>query len=98
MIPKEQLVLAFVFRTAIADCFRTTNRPTMRACNLIVDRNIEAFARIVRAKYERGEASVYQGFGQNFPRVDVTLEDMQRSGKTFTSDVVKAEAAFRWTA
>jgi hypothetical protein len=93
-----RLVLAFVDRTVLADYFRLPNRPTMRESNLMVDHNIEAFARIVKAKYEREEASVYQGFGQNFPRVDVTLEDMQRSGEKFTSDVAKAEAAFRWTA
>jgi hypothetical protein len=43
----RQLVLAFVERTALADYFRMTLRPGMRVSNLIVDRNLEPFARIV---------------------------------------------------
>jgi hypothetical protein len=93
----KQVVLAFVSRTALADYFRLPRRPTMRESNLVVDRNIEAFARIVTAKYQRGTTSIYEGFGQSFPRVDVTFEDMQHSGEEFTGEVLRLEAAFHWT-
>jgi hypothetical protein len=68
----------------------------MRESNLIVDRNLEAFARIVAANYSRGQVGVYSSCGQTFPRVDITLEDMERSGEQFTADVLKLEAAFQW--
>ena len=93
----RQLVLAFVERTALADYFRMARRPGMRLSNLIVDRNLEAFARIVAAKYSNGQVGAYSGYGQTFPRLDVTLEDMQQSGEQFTADVLKPEAAFQWT-
>jgi hypothetical protein len=92
----RQLVLAFVARTALADYFRMPRRPTMRESNLIVDRNLEAFARIVAANYSRGQVGVYSSCGQTFPRVDITLEDIERSGEQFTADVLKLEAAFQW--
>ena len=49
----KQLVLAFVERTALADYFSMARIPGMRVSNLIVDHNLEAFARIVTAKYSR---------------------------------------------
>jgi hypothetical protein len=53
----------------------------MRVSNLIVDRNLEAFSRIVTAKYSRGQVDAYSAYDdQTFPRVDITLEDMERSG------------------
>lgn len=70
----------------------------MRVSNLIVDRNLDAFARIVTAKYSNGQVGVYSAYGQTFPRVDITLEDMERSCEQFTADVLKPEAAFQWTA
>jgi hypothetical protein len=94
----KQLVLAFVERTALADYFRLARRPGMRVSNLIVDRNLEAFARIVTAKYSSGQVGVYSAYDQSFPRLNVTLEDMERSGERFTADVLKPEAAFQWTA
>jgi len=69
----------------------------MRESDSIVDQNIDAFARILTAKYGAGETTVYDSFGQNFPRIDVTLEDPQRSGEQFTTDVPKPKAAFGWT-
>jgi hypothetical protein len=47
----KRLVLAFIERTALTDYFRTARRPGMRLSNLIVDRNLKAFARVVTAKY-----------------------------------------------
>jgi hypothetical protein len=93
-----QLVLAFVGRTALADYFRLPQRPSMRESNLIVERNKEAFGDIVTGKYERGLTSMYSRFGQSYPRVDVTLDDMVRSGQSFTADFLRPEAAFDWLA
>jgi hypothetical protein len=71
----------------------------MRVGNLIVDRNLDAFARLVLAKYGRGEVGIYSAGGQSFfPRVDITLEDMEQSGEQFAADVLKPEAAFQWIA
>ena len=68
----------------------------MRVSNLIVDRNLEAFARIVTAKYSRGQVGAYSAYDdQTFPRVDITLEDMERSGEQFTADVLKPGLHFR---
>ena len=93
---RNQLVLAFVERTALADYFSMARRPGMRVSNLIVDRNLEAFSRIVTAKYGRGQVDAYSAYDdQTFPRVDITLEDMERSGEQFTADVLKPEAAFQ---
>jgi hypothetical protein len=94
----RQLVLAFVGRAALTDYFRLPQRPTMRESNLIVEQNKEAFAGIVTAKYERGLTSQHNRFGQSYPRVDVTLDDMLRSGQRFTADVLKPEVAFDWVA
>ena len=92
----KQLVLAFVERTALADYFSMARRPGMRVSNLIVDRNLEAFSRIVTAKYSRGQVDAYSAYDdQTFPRVDITLEDMERSGEQFTAVVLKPEAAFQ---
>jgi hypothetical protein len=70
----------------------------MRESNLVVDHNIAAFARIVTAKYERGATSNYEEFGQSFPGVDVTLEDMQRSGEEFTAERAQTRCSFQWAA
>src|SRR5476649_2452035 len=64
----------------------------MQDSNLLVDRNLDALSRIVTSKYERGERSVYNTFGQSYPRVDVTLEDMKSSGEEFTAEVLKVKA------
>src|SRR5476651_887211 len=88
----KHVVLAYVSRTALEDYFGLSARPSMDDSNLLVDRNLEAFSRIVAAKYERGERSVYDAFGQSYPRIDVTLDDMQSSGEEFTAEVLKVKA------
>ena len=82
----KQLVLAFISRTALADYFRLPplheelrRGPSLQQCNLLVESNLEAFKRIITAKVERGERGVYDQYGQSYPRVDVTLDDMQGS-------------------
>jgi hypothetical protein len=91
-----QLVLAFVDRAALRDHFRIPGdvRLTIRDWNLVVERNLAAFKRVISAKYDRGQRSIYYGHGQEFPRVDVTLEDLERSGEEFSADVLKINAHF----
>jgi hypothetical protein len=44
----------------------------------------------------RGQVGAYSAYDdQTFPRVDITLEDMERSGEQFTAVVLKPEAAFQ---
>ena len=83
----KQLVLALISRTAFADYFhlppstRSRVSPSLQQCNLLVESNLEAFKRIITAKFERGERGVQDQYGQSYPRVHVTLDDMQRCGE-----------------
>jgi hypothetical protein len=82
-----KLVLAYVSRTALMDYFRIPGdrRITLQQWNLVVDRNLDAFKRIIEGKFERDEWEVHNRMGQIYPRVVVMLEDMQRSGEQFTA-------------
>jgi hypothetical protein len=93
----RQLVLAFVHRIALDDYFRVPgDRPrTLKQWNLVAESNRAAFEKIIEAKYQRDERSTYDAYGQSYSRVDVTLDDMQRSGQKFTDDVLKLKAEFR---
>jgi hypothetical protein len=86
----RQLMLAYVSRMALMDYFRIPGekRITMQQWNVVVDRNLDAFKRIVEAKYKRGEWEVHNTQGQSYPRVLVRLEDMQCSGEQFTAEVL----------
>jgi len=85
----EQLVLAYVSRTAFMDYFRIPDemRSTLQQWNLVVDRNLDAFKRIIEGKFERDEWEMQETLGRNHPRMLITLEDMQRSGEEFTAKV-----------
>ena len=93
----KQLILAFIARAALEDYFHIPGdrRMTLRERNLIIDRNLPAFERIISTKYDQGKRSVYAAHGQSYPRIDVNLADMQHSGEEFTADVVKLDAGFR---
>ncbi len=67
---------------------------TLQQWNSVAESNRAAFEKIITAKYERGDRSTYDAYGQSYPRVDVTLEDMQRGGEKFTDDVLKLKAEF----
>jgi hypothetical protein len=84
----RQLVLAYVSRTALMDYFRIPGdkRITLQQWNLVVDRNLEAFKRIIEGKFERDEWEVEKRLGQSYPRMLITLEDMQRSGEQFKAE------------
>ena len=65
----RQLVLAYVSRTALMDYFRIPGdkRITLQQWNLVVDRNLEAFKRIIEGKFERDEWEMEERLGQSYP-------------------------------
>ncbi len=89
----NQMVLAFIRIIDLDDHFRRRHL-SGRQANMVVDRNIEAFTRIISAKYERGEYRPFSRFGSTLPRVDVTLQDLDRSGERLTDEV--ADIHFQW--
>ncbi len=93
----KQLVLTYVAREALQDYFQVPGdaRITPEQWNLVVDRNLDAFKHIIEAKYERDDWQVHNAYGQSYPKLIVTLEDMKRNGEGFTIDVLSLDAAFR---
>jgi hypothetical protein len=83
----KQMVLAFIPTEHLDDYFRRDHLNGKQA-NLLVDRNLDAFARIISAKYERGEHRPYSRFGSTLPSVNITLEDIEGSGETLTDSVL----------
>lgn len=68
---------------------------TLSDWNLVVDRNLDSFKSIIETKFDRDEWEVYSAYGQNYPKVVITLEDMTRSGQQFTISVLDMDARFR---
>lgn len=83
----DKMVLAFIPTIHLDDYFRRRHM-SGREANLVVDRNIDAFARMISAKYERGEYRPYSRFGSTLPRVDITLSDIETSGEQLTDSVL----------
>jgi hypothetical protein len=83
----HEMVLAFISREALEDHFHRSGVKG-KAANLLVDRNIEAFARIISAKYERGEHRPYARSGSTLRRIDITLEDIKTSGEELSDSVL----------
>ncbi|MGA2314633.1 MAG: hypothetical protein ABSF87_20135 [Xanthobacteraceae bacterium] len=73
----------------------TPPRLTLEQWNLVVERNIDAFRRIIEAKFGDDDWKVHNTLGQSYPKITVTLEDMQRSGEQFTAEVINLGAGFR---
>jgi hypothetical protein len=92
----NQFVLAYISRQALMDYFRVPgdSRITLQQWNLVVDRNLDAFKRIIEGKFERDEWEVYKTLGQSYPRLLITLDDMQSNGERFTADVLDLDAGF----
>lgn len=93
----RQLVLTYVSLEALRDYFHVPGdvRITLRQWNLVVDRNLGAFKPIIEAKFARDEWDFHNAYGQSYPKLVVTLEDMRRSGEEFTIDVLGLDAQFR---
>jgi hypothetical protein len=87
----RQMVLAFIATEHLDDYFRSREHLSGKKANLVVDRNLDAFARIMSAKYERGEYRPYSRFGSTLPSVDITLEDIAASGETLADSVLDLE-------
>lgn len=91
----SKMVLAFIPIIHLDDHFRVRHLSGKQA-NLLVDANLEAFARIISNKYERGEHRPYSRFGSTLPRVDLSLEDIQESGETFSKTVLDIHSRSGW--
>jgi hypothetical protein len=89
----KEMVLAFIPKMHLEDRFRR-QRLSGKEANLVVDGNLEAFARIISAKYERGEHRPYSRFGSTLASVDITLGDIETSGETLTDSVLDMAAGW----
>jgi len=87
----RQMVLAFIATEHLDDYFRRRRHLNGKKANLVVDRNLDAFARIMSAKYERGEYRPYSRFGSTLPSVDITLDDITANGDALTDSVLDVE-------
>jgi len=58
------------------------------------DRNLDAFKRIIEAKFVRDDWEVHNACGQSYPKLLITLDDMQRSGENFSIEVLKLKGGF----
>jgi hypothetical protein len=65
---------------------------TGKEANLVVDRNLDAFASIISTKYERGEYRPYSRFGSTLPRVDITSEEVEAIRETLSDSVLDISA------
>jgi hypothetical protein len=92
----QQLVLAYVSRNALMDYFRIRDgRIPLQQWNLVVGRNLEAFKRIIEGKFERDEWEMHKSLGQSCPRMQITLDDMQRCGEQLKAEVHDLDARTR---
>ena len=97
----KQMVLAFIPKIHLEDALRRS-RLTAKEANLLVDRNLDVFAGVIAAKYERGEYRPYSRFGTTFPRVDVTSEEVEAIREKLSDSVLNISAGWasrdgRWT-
>jgi hypothetical protein len=92
----KQIVLAYISRQALMDYFRIPGdrHITLRQWNLVVYRNLDAFRRIINDKFEHDDWEVHNAFGQSYPKMVVTQEDMRRSGEMFTIKALGLDAGF----
>jgi hypothetical protein len=66
-------------------------RRTLKEWSLVVQTNLDAIKRLIADKYDRGDRSVYSALGQDFPRVDITYEDLMESPVELADDVPNAQ-------
>lgn len=89
----RQMVLASIPKKHLVDALGRDSL-TGKQANLVVDRNLEVFADIISAKYERGEWRPYSRFGSTLPRVDVTSEEVEAVRDKLTSNVLDINAGW----
>jgi len=92
----KQIVLAYVSRQALMDYFQVPGdrRITLAQWNLVVDRNLDAFKPIIETKYGRDDWEVCNTPEQSYPKLIVTLEDMQGNAEKFTIEALNLDARF----
>jgi len=93
----KQVVLTYVSRQTLMEYFRIPGdrRITLAQWKLVVDRNLDGFKRIIEAKYARGDWQLHTTpWGQSFPKLVITLEDMQSSGQEFNIEVLNLDGKF----
>jgi hypothetical protein len=94
---EKQIVLAYISRQALMDYFQISGerRISLKEWNLVVNRNLDAFKPIIESKFERDEWEIFNAYRQSYPKIIVTLEDMQRSGEQFTISVLDLKAGWQ---
>ena len=94
---EKQIVLAYISRQALMDYFQIPGdrRITLKDWNLVVDRHLDGFTPIIESKFENDQWDIFNSFGQSYPRIVITLEDMRRSGYPFTIDVLDLKAGWQ---
>jgi hypothetical protein len=96
----SQLVLAYVVGQALMDYFHIPGerKITTDRWSQVVEKNLELFSRLIVEKYERKDWDVHDSYGQNYPLILITLDDMQRSADRFTANGLSLEMANQPTA
>ena len=90
----KEMVLTFIPKIHLEDHLRS-QRLSGKQANAIVDRNIDAFARIISEKFERGEYRPYSRLGSTLPRVDITLEDIENSDELITDTILQTDIIWK---
>lgn len=104
----RELVLAFVTRTALDDYFgwpwslpdqgppAPKERPSLKECRLLVDRNLSALEPIIQEKYRRGEYSILNRYGSSRKFIEITYADIPRGKVELTDSVIRMSRAARF--
>ena len=90
----NEMVLTFIPKMHLEDHLRSS-RLSAKQANAIVERNIDAFARIISEKYERGEYRSFSRSGSTLPRVDITLSDIENSGELITDTILQTDVIWK---
>ncbi len=94
----RQLVLAYISQQALRDYFRIPGdrQISLEKWNLVVDRNLDAFKGIIESKFKRDDWEIHNTMGQSYPKLIITLEDMQKSGEEFTIEILNTLDGSSW--
>jgi hypothetical protein len=94
----KQRVVAFVGRAAIDDYsskyFGCPDLNTRQRMFLLRSpNNLDAVAKLISAKYARGETSLYHGYGSTLRRVDIELSDLERGTRLEVAPLMVLDGA-----
>lgn len=70
-------------------------QPSLWECHLVVDRNLSAFARIIREKYQRREYCKSHNLDLSEELIEITFDDIRRLGADLSDTVIDIARAFR---